>query len=260
MARKPGEWWDKSWSVVTGCTPAGAGCEHCWAASMVKRFPKAHEVNEHGVAVPFSHVLLDYEKLPDPLRRKVPTIYAVSLLGDLFHEKVDGDFISKTIAFMVDSEVQRRGHVFVMLTKRVARAVNLVRHCLPRNAMLMASVWDQQSADAALEEFARLPEGVLRGLHVEPMLGPITLKKTGGLRWVVCGGENGPGARWMDPAWARRLYEQCNQLFIPYWFKGWGTAKPQRHLGMDESMACDGRREYPTPWRDCVCAVNREER
>jgi protein gp37 len=44
----------------------------------------------------------------------------------------------------------------------------------------------------------------------------------GGLDWVVVGGESGPGARPMDPDWARRLRDECAAASVPFFFKQWG--------------------------------------
>ena len=41
-------------------------------------------------------------------------------------------------------------------------------------------------------------------------------------RWVICGGETGPGARPMHPDWVRSLRDQCQAAVVPFFFKGWG--------------------------------------
>ncbi len=39
------------------------------------------------------------------------------------------------------------------------------------------------------------------------------------LDWVICGGETGPGARPMNPDWARSLRDQCRAAGVPFFFK-----------------------------------------
>jgi protein gp37 len=60
--RDPGQWWSEAWSPVTGCTPAGAGCDHCWARAMVRRFPALHQLTddegETTFPAPFDHVMV----------------------------------------------------------------------------------------------------------------------------------------------------------------------------------------------------------
>ncbi len=40
------------------------------------------------------------------------------------------------------------------------------------------------------------------------------------LDWVICGPETGPGARPMNPDWARSLRDQCQAAGVPFYFKG----------------------------------------
>lgn len=37
--------------------------------------------------------------------------------------------------------------------------------------------------------------------------------------WVICGAETGPGARHMDPQWARDLRDQCKAAGVPFFMK-----------------------------------------
>ncbi|MDE0124244.1 MAG: phage Gp37/Gp68 family protein [Bryobacterales bacterium] len=48
------------------------------------------------------------------------------------------------------------------------------------------------------------------------------------LDWVVCGGESGPGARPMDPAWVRSLRDRCVDSGVPFFFKQWGGTNRKR--------------------------------
>jgi protein gp37 len=43
-----------------------------------------------------------------------------------------------------------------------------------------------------------------------------------GIDWVICGGESGPGARPMNPDWARGLRDECQAAEVPFFFKQWG--------------------------------------
>jgi protein gp37 len=44
--------------------------------------------------------------------------------------------------------------------------------------------------------------------------------------WVICGGETGPGARPMNPDWARSLRDQCRAEGVPFFFKQMGGKQP----------------------------------
>lgn len=47
------------------------------------------------------------------------------------------------------------------------------------------------------------------------------------LNWIVVGGESGPDARPMHPAWARSLRDQCAAAGVPFFFKQWGEWFPE---------------------------------
>lgn len=53
------------------------------------------------------------------------------------------------------------------------------------------------------------------------------------IRWVIVGGESGPGARPMYPDWVRSLRDQCLAWETPFLFKQWGDYMP-------ESQGCPG--------------------
>jgi protein gp37 len=62
----------------------------------------------------------------------------------------------------------------------------------------------------------------VRFLSCEPLIGPIHKLSLENVNWVIVGGESGPGARPMDPAWARSIRKQCRIAGVPFFFKQWG--------------------------------------
>ena len=71
--------------------------------------------------------------------------------------------------------------------------------------------------------------GMLRGWHVEPgeqdpdgNWEAVQVKHKAKIDLVICGAENGPGARPMKLEWARDLRDQCREAGVPFWFKGAG--------------------------------------
>ena len=86
------------------------------------------------------------------------------------------------------------------------------------NDWLGVSAVNQARADERILLLSRTPAAV-RFVSCEPMLGPVDLwtrhlerevpTNSGCVDWVICGGETGPGARPMDPDWARDLRAQC---------------------------------------------------
>jgi protein gp37 len=61
-------------------------------------------------------------------------------------------------------------------------------------------------------------KGHIPALSTDPKLGnPKTPMR--GIDWVICGGESGPGARPMNPDWARSLRDQCAAAGVPFFMK-----------------------------------------
>src|SRR5580658_10085369 len=42
------------------------------------------------------------------------------------------------------------------------------------------------------------------------------------------GGESGPGARSMDPAWVKEIRDQCFNARVPFFFKQWGGTRKKK--------------------------------
>lgn len=144
-----------------------------------------------------------------------------------------------------------------------------------RNVWLGVSVEDQAAADVRVPRLLEVPAAV-RFLSCEPLLGAVELLQegalfnyfengfrrpvkgwpderashaSGGLDWVITGGESGSNARPMHPAWVRSLRDQCVAAGVPFFFKQWGgvdkkstgnTLDGSQWLQMPESEAPRG--------------------
>lgn len=123
----------------------------------------------------------------------------------------------------------------------------------PANVWIGTSVGDQKSADTRVPLVLKIPARI-RFLSCEPMLGPVEFsnvtnrsdcvqqlgkKALDGIHWVICGGESGKNARPMNPAWARRLRDQCTALGVPFFFKQWGEFAPATTHGKIVSVTCE---------------------
>ncbi|AZO04555.1 phage Gp37/Gp68 family protein [Mesorhizobium sp. M2A.F.Ca.ET.043.02.1.1] len=53
----------------------------------------------------------------------------------------------------------------------------------------------------------------------------ITPPELPSLDWIIVGGESGPDARPMHPAWARSIRDQCAAAGVPFFFKQWGGVR-----------------------------------
>ena len=91
------------------------------------------------------------------------------------------------------------------------------------NVWLGISAENQEEYDRRWPLLAAAP-AALRFISYEPALGPVTL---GGHEnhpdWVIWGGESGPRPRPMQPGWARRITQECQDLGIAVFGKQWGS-------------------------------------
>jgi protein gp37 len=69
----------------------------------------------------------------------------------------------------------------------------------------------------------------LKFLSLEPLLGPLPALDLDGIDWVIVGGESGPGARPMQPDWAREIRDQCLDAGVAFHFKQWGGVFKKRN-------------------------------
>src|SRR5690606_21334656 len=125
------EWADAVWNPITGCTPISEGCENCYARRMAKRLRGRYGYPKDD---PFK-VTLHPDKLSEPLKWKKPRRIFVCSMGDLFHEDVPFDYITKVFDVMCawrwpnkeaerlgdESLLEDPGHTFMILTKRPER-------------------------------------------------------------------------------------------------------------------------------------------
>jgi protein gp37 len=218
------EWTDHTWNPIRGCTKISPGCAHCYAETFAERF---RGVPGHPYEQGFDLRRVP-AKLAEPLRWPGSRMVFVNSMSDLFHRDVPDEYIDAVARVM-----QRANwHTFQVLTKRSERLRDLLRTRLAFVAhephiWWGVSVEDRKHGLPRVEHLREAPAG-LRMLSVEPLLedlGPLDLA---GIGWVIVGGESGPGARPMEPAWAASVRDQCRASGVPFFFKQWGGARKGR--------------------------------
>jgi protein gp37 len=158
-----------------------------------------------------------------PLKWKKPQTIFVNSMSDLFHKAVPVDFIVKTF------DVMRRAdwHNFQVLTKRSDRLLELSPILL-----WMPHIWMGVSVET-LPYVSRIGDlrktrAAVKFLSLEPLLGPLPGLNLEGIDWVILGGESGPGARPMEPAWVLEIRDQCLAARVPFFFKQWGGTRKKK--------------------------------
>lgn len=213
MQRSQIEWTDATWNPVTGCTQVSPGCAHCYAKTFAERF---RGVPGHPYERGFD-LQLRPERLDQPLRWTKPRTIFVNSMSDLFHLEVPAEYIAKV--FEVMHAAQR--HRFQVLTKQAERLAELAPLLpWPDNVWMGVSV-ENQHWTSRIDHLRETPAAV-KFLSCEPLLGPLDLELAG-IDWVIVGGESGPGARPMQPEWARGIRDQCAEAETPFFFKQWGA-------------------------------------
>jgi protein gp37 len=228
-----GKYWDRSLTLVEGCTPVSPGCDNCWSAAMNHRFNQDKYEPENTLTYPSGkwtgQIICRPDRLDLPLKVKKPTIWAV--WNDLFHEGVPFDFQLSTLVMMRDTT----RHLFIILTKRPERAkyfFDLLYRGQFAGREPLFNVWlgvtaeNQKQADKRIPILLQIPAAV-RFVSFEPLLGEIKghikppCKNNGSktIEWAIVGCESGPHARNMNPDWARSLRDQCQVAGVPFFLK-----------------------------------------
>ena len=213
-----------TWNVVTGCSPISEGCAHCYAARMAKRL-----AGRFGYPAddPF-RVTLHKDRLNEPLRWKKPRTVFVCSMGDLFHEDV-GYNVHQSIWDTMEATPQ---HTYLILTKRAENMLDSIEELQVSHGIL-PNVWLGVTAENQVRANERILwlrecQAVVRFVSIEPMLGPVRVLPTWllDIDWVIVGGETGPGAREMNPDWARNVRDRCQATGVPFFFKQMSNKAP----------------------------------
>lgn len=221
------EWTEATWNPVRGCSRISHGCEHCYAERMAHRFSGDGQPYQGLTRVARSgeprwtgRVVTVPAMLQEPLRWRRPRMVFVNSMSDLFHESVAADFVVRVFDIMR----QATWHSFQVLTKRPERAAALALS-LPWPGNVWLGVTVESAAYLARVEVLRTIPASVRFLSLEPLLGPLPGLDLRDVDWVIAGGESGPGARRMGPAWVRDIRDNCVAQRVPFFFKQWGGVR-----------------------------------
>ncbi len=189
------KWWDKSITLVEGCSPVSDGCKKCWSAGVTHRFHRAKGLTKDSCFN--GKVICREDRLDEILKRKKPTRWTI--WNDLFHPGVPFEFIDKV------SEVTEvtPWHTYQLLTKRPEIMLEFfkwrwnnadqhklncldaklwkTKHNIDDNCMYVPNQWlgtsveNQKWLDIRAPLLLQIQAAVLF-LSIEPMLGPIDVQ------------------------------------------------------------------------------------
>jgi len=218
------EWTDHTFNPVIGCQNVSPGCDHCYAETLTNRYGWT-EWGPHGVRKRTSEANwrkpLQWAKAANGAR---PRVFCASL-ADVFDNRwPDG---ARPDLFALIRQTPELD--WLLLTKRPQN----IRKMLPAdwgngypNVWIGTTCEDQERYDLRWPILREVPAAV-RFISYEPAIGSLVLPVEGPHPdWIICGGESGPGARFMDPEWARILMCDCDDLGIAFFMKQMTGKKP----------------------------------
>lgn len=226
MADTSIEWTDATWNPVAGCTVLTAGCTNCYAMRMAARLEAMGVEKYKGLtrksgsrAKWTGRITLDWHAVDIPKRWAKPRMIFVNSMSDLFHDDVPVEFIAAVWRTM-EATPQ---HTYQILSKRPDRMAQILGKdefkVLP-NVWLGTSVEDGRVL-FRLDELRTVP-AVIRFASFEPLIGSVAGANLSDIHWAIVGGESGPRARQMEPAWLDEIERMCRRSETAFFFKQWG--------------------------------------
>lgn len=231
-------WADSTFNPWIGCQKVSAGCDNCYAETLMdKRYHKV-EWGPHGErkrtssanwklplrwAKKAREAQEDFEIGMLTLHPHCPRVFCSSL-ADVFDNQVDPSW--RVDLFDLIGETQELD--WLLLTKRPENIAKM----LPTNwGEGWSNVWlgttaeDQAAYDRRVPILMSIPATV-HFVSYEPAIGPLTINGRYWPDWIICGGESGPGHRHMPDSWARDILVECADHGIPFFMKQMAGKKP----------------------------------
>lgn len=253
-------WCDATMNFWIGCTKVSPGCRSCYAKTLAERYGWV----KWGKGEPRYRTSKTYWRQPLNWNRhceKNGTTRRVftNSLADWLDPEVSIEWFVE----MLDIIRRTPRLSWLLLTKRpelfnrrmsdardylkagvatdqISWMASWADHVMaPPNVWIGASAENQEWLDRRMPDLYEIPAGV-HFISAEPLLGPLELD-----RWildpiiplidfVIVGGESGPDARPMDPAWARSIRDQCKVSGVAFWMKQMsGKTRPLPEVPLD---------------------------
>lgn len=219
MAQSSIEWTELTWNPTTGCDKVSQGCKFCYAEVMTKRL-KAMGIEKYANGF---EVTLHPDTLSTPYKWKKPKVVFVNSMSDLFHPKIQIDYIRKVFKVMKDNPQ----HIFQVLTKRAKRLYELNRELSwTKNIWMGVSVEDEQVLDRV--DYLQKTDAEIKFLSCEPLIAPLPNLNLNGIDWVIVGGESGRKPRPIKKEWVEEIHQNCKINSVPFFFKQWGGTNKKK--------------------------------
>lgn len=209
-----------------------AGCTNCYAMRMAARLQAMNHESYEGTTRKSGnrHVwtgkthLLEHA-LEIPLSWKKPRLVFVNSMSDLFQDNIPFDYVERVWQVIEKAKI----HTFQILTKQPKRMAEFLiqrrGHILP-NVWVGTSVEDNRVVDR-MDALRQCPATV-RFISFEPLIDSVGKIDLSDIDWAIVGGESGPNARGLQPAWVSEIHSQCKKHDVFFFFKQWGGVNKKR--------------------------------
>src|SRR6266568_1748554 len=237
----PIEWTDHTFNPWWGCEKVSPACAHCYAEAWARR------VGQNVWGKDTERRFFSDEHWREPIRwgREAAQsgerrrVFCASM-ADVFEHRADLESSRKRLWALIG---QTPSLDWLLLTKRPERIRKLVPWTtkLPRNVWIGTTAENQKFYEERVSHLMDVPAAVIF-LSCEPLLGPIKLRRSDRVDWIIVGGESGAHARPMNPKWARDLRDQCDRRGMPFFFKQWGEWAPVTDTKAEQELIRVGKK------------------
>lgn len=215
------EWTTHTFNPWVGCQKVSPGCDHCYAEAMMDHRYHRVEWGPHGERKRTSaanwHLPIKWAKQANGTR---PRVFCASL-ADWLDNKVPQQW-RVDLAELIYATPRLD---WLLLTKRIENYRKLAPWSkAPPNVWLGITCEDQEYYDKRWPILREIAAEV-KFVSYEPALGPLCLG-THAPDWIICGGESGKDARYMQPTWAADVRDQCDNLGAAFFMKQMTGKKP----------------------------------
>jgi protein gp37 len=216
-------WCDSTFNPWIGCQKVSAGCDNCYAETLMdKRYGRV-QWGPHGERVHTAPANwrkpLQWAKAARTSGKR-PRVFSASLADVFDNQAPVGARCDLFNLIRATPELD-----WLLLTKRPENIAKMLPDAAAwgdgwPNVWLGTTCEDQAAYDRRWPILSRIPAKV-RFISYEPAIGPVLLHADTGIHpdWIICGGESGAGYRPMPKEWASELMAECGAARVPFFMK-----------------------------------------
>jgi protein gp37 len=220
------EWADSTFNPWIGCTKVSPACDHCYAETLMdKRHGRVKWGGERsrtktwGAPLMWQRNHLEFKAMHGRRQR----VFCASL-ADVFDNQVPKEWRDDLLALIR----QCPDLDWLLLTKRPQNVFKMLPEFWSEIAgriWLGVSTENQEELDRRHTALTRCfnspslawPKVIFAS--AEPLLGPLVFQPGMVFKWIITGGETGPGARPSNPEWFREIRDYCAANGVAYLHK-----------------------------------------